>query len=105
MNEGRIQQLGTTTTLLFKPANNFVQTFLDPQRLQLELKSLLLQDLWPFLITKDNPAGLQQLPAESSCWEALEAITHNPVAVVYRQEQKEIDGSTLMDAIASYKKQ
>ncbi|PSL46051.1 osmoprotectant transport system ATP-binding protein [Chitinophaga niastensis] len=105
MNEGRIQQLGPATALLFKPANDFVQTFLDPQRLQLELKSLLLQDLWPFLTTKDIPAGLQQLPAESSCWEALAAMTHSPVTVVCDQEQKEIDGNALMDAIASYKKQ
>jgi len=102
MNEGRIQQLGTPAELIFHPANDFVRSFLDPQRLQLELKSLHIKDLWKWLPAATTAAG-KQLTAASTCWDALEAITHEPVTVVYEQEQKIIDGNGLMEAIAAYK--
>lgn len=102
MNEGRIQQLGTPAELIFHPANDFVRSFLDPQRLQLELKSLQIKDLWQWL-PSSTVAANGQLTASSTCWDALEAITQQPVAVTYEQEQKIIDGNGLMAAIAAYK--
>ncbi len=102
MNEGRIQQLGTPAELIFHPVNDFVRSFLDPQRLQLELKSLHIKDLWKWLPAATTAAN-GQLTAASTCWDALEAITTEPVTVVYEQEQKMIDGNGLMEAIAAYK--
>lgn len=102
MNEGKIQQLGTAADLLFRPANTFVSSFLDPQRLQLELKSLYIKDLWHWLPATATSTG-QSLTPQSTCWEALEAMTTQPVSVVYEQEQKQIDGNGLMAAIAAYK--
>ena len=103
MNDGRIQQLGTGAELLFHPANDFVRSFLAPQRLQLELKALRVKDLWAWLPAGNAAAGEPALNAESTCWEALDAITSHPVTVVHNQEQKLIDGNALMNAVAAYK--
>ena len=103
MNEGRIQQLGTGAELLFHPANDFVRSFLDPQRLQLELKALRIKDLWAWLPASHDAAGVPSLNAENTCWEVLAAITSHPVGVVYGDEQKTIDGNALMNAVAAYK--
>ncbi|CAL1517653.1 ATP-binding cassette domain-containing protein [Chitinophaga sp. MM2321] len=105
MNDGRIQQLGTATALLFKPANDFVRTFLDQQRLQLELKSLQLTDIWAYLPGNNQDTDKQLLTSTSSCWQALEAMTDNPVAAIHNGERKYMDGNILMNAIAAYKKQ
>lgn len=104
MNEGRIQQLGPATELLFKPANDFVRNFLDKQRLQLELKSLRLEDIWPYMSNGQPPAGTM-LGGDITCWEALERMSSNPVSASFRGENKFLNGSILMDAIAAYKKQ
>ncbi len=45
MHEGRIVQEGKPSELLFKPANDFVRTFFDNQRHQLELTTLTISDL------------------------------------------------------------
>jgi osmoprotectant transport system ATP-binding protein len=45
MDAGNIVQQGTPTDLLFKPKNKFVRDFLEEQRLQLEFKSVLLNDV------------------------------------------------------------
>jgi len=104
MNEGRIQQLGAPLELLFHPANDFVRSFLDPQRLQLELKALKIKDLWRWIPDKPATAvNTVSLSAENSCWEALDAITSQPVTVIYNQAQKIIDGNGLMEAVAAYK--
>lgn len=47
MDKGEIMQIGTPEDLLFRPANKFVANFLDEQRLQLELKSVLLEEILP----------------------------------------------------------
>jgi osmoprotectant transport system ATP-binding protein len=47
MDKGQIRQIGTPAELLFNPANAFVSSFFEEQRLQLELKSVLMGDLFP----------------------------------------------------------
>src|ERR1700754_3607713 len=55
MDKGKIVQAGTPAELLFKPVNQFVRDFLNEQRLQLELRSVKLQDIWNLLPhTKEN---------------------------------------------------
>jgi osmoprotectant transport system ATP-binding protein len=60
MDKGEIKQIGTPEDLLFRPANAFVADFLNEQRLQLELKSVWLDELFP-----DRNAYLSPLVAES----------------------------------------
>ncbi|WP_212003505.1 ABC transporter ATP-binding protein [Chitinophaga sp. HK235] len=103
MNEGRIQQLGSATELLFNPANDFVRNFLDKQRLELELKSLRLLDIWPYLNGTGETAGIL-LPGETSCWDTLENLTTSAATATFRGENKHLDGNILMNAITAFKK-
>lgn len=103
MNEGRIQQLGTATELLFSPANAFVRHFLDKQRLELELKSLRLRDIWPYLEGGSSSNGAA-LSADSSCWDTLEHLTEAEAHSTLAGEDKQLDGNILMNAINAYKK-
>ncbi|MCA6078573.1 ATP-binding cassette domain-containing protein [Fulvivirga sedimenti] len=49
LDKGVIQQTGTLKELLFKPANEFVQRFLDPQRDSLEMRAVRIKDIMPFI--------------------------------------------------------
>lgn len=71
MDKGRIQQIGPPAELLFKPQNEFVQTFLQEQRVALELKTLTVADI-------GGLAG-HSFAAGSTVWEALATLL--PAAV------------------------
>ncbi|WP_234997526.1 ABC transporter ATP-binding protein [Hymenobacter roseosalivarius] len=49
LSGGQIQQIGTPHELLFRPANDFVRDFFAAERLALQLRTLRLRDLLPFL--------------------------------------------------------
>ncbi|MCB2378524.1 ABC transporter ATP-binding protein [Hymenobacter sp. BT635] len=73
LNAGQVQQLGTPRELLFRPANNFVRGFFAAERLALQLRTLTLADLQPFLAAPD-PAATTLSPA-TTVQEALENLT------------------------------
>jgi osmoprotectant transport system ATP-binding protein len=68
MDAGKIVQQGTPADLLFKPKNKFVRDFLKEQRLQLELRSVLLNDI------KQEINGFG--PGES-VWSVMEKLKSN----------------------------
>ncbi|RFZ83124.1 ATP-binding cassette domain-containing protein [Mucilaginibacter terrenus] len=72
MDKGRIIQIGTPAELLFKPANDFVKSFLDEQRLQLEFKAIKVADLWDLLPDNGTENPSQKLPANTDVWAVLE---------------------------------
>lgn len=74
MDQGRIIQIGTPFQLLFKPANDFVKKFFADQRLQLELKTLRITDLWDFIVKKDLYGTGPALSSETNIWAALESL-------------------------------
>lgn len=45
MDKGKLQQVGTPRELLFKPANEFVHSFFDNHRFQLEMMSITVGDI------------------------------------------------------------
>lgn len=68
MDQGEIKQIGTPKELLFHPENDFVRGFLNEQRLQLELKLVLLQDVLP-----------EQASAEPiTVWDQMDVLLHAP---------------------------
>ncbi|MGI4751076.1 MAG: ABC transporter ATP-binding protein [Janthinobacterium lividum] len=77
MDAGKIKQIGTPAELLFKPADEFVSSFLDDQRLQLELKVVSLDDLWEqhasFTGIKTEP----EVTSESSVWDTISILQKN----------------------------
>ncbi|NSL87400.1 ABC transporter ATP-binding protein [Chitinophaga sp. Mgbs1] len=105
MDKGRIQQLGTAVELLFRPANDFVRSFLENQRLELELASLQLTDIWRFIPQQAAHNTGKPLPCNATCREALEALLDGPATVSCHGEHRQLDGTLLFNAIAAYKKQ
>lgn len=106
LNKGRIQQIGTPAELLFKPANDFVRAFFGSQRLQLELQTVTLQDVWEYLPGQNGVQKTreQTLPASTSCWEALEVASGGQLlSIQYHHESKSADNQLLMAAFSQYK--
>jgi osmoprotectant transport system ATP-binding protein len=68
MDAGKIVQQGTPAELLFKPKNKFVRNFLQEQRLQLELKAVLLQDI------KQEISGFE---SSETVWSVMEKLKSN----------------------------
>jgi osmoprotectant transport system ATP-binding protein len=102
MDKGIVQQVGTPAALLFTPANDFVRSFFDEQRLLLELKALQLKDIRKWLA--GNAAGPAVLSGNNSCWDALELTTAADfTAVQFDNEIIQIDTHALMDAVKQYK--
>jgi osmoprotectant transport system ATP-binding protein len=90
MDKGEIKQIGSPKDLLFHPENDFVRGFLDEQRLQLELKLVLLKDILP-----DHPAA-----GDVTVWDQMELLlTGNPTDVQPGQATLE----NLMTAFSQYK--
>jgi osmoprotectant transport system ATP-binding protein len=80
LNQGRVQQLGTPRELLFRPANDFVRSFFQPERLALQLRVLTLADLLPFLPLEKSPAqdastGGRTIPLSTSLQEAITLLS------------------------------
>lgn len=76
MDSGKIVQEGKSTELLFRPKNKFVTDFFSGQRLQLELNSVLLKDVWaglPALQGRvlDNSIEIDE---NKSLWEAIDEL-------------------------------
>ncbi|TGD80502.1 ABC transporter ATP-binding protein [Hymenobacter wooponensis] len=54
LNAGQVQQLGTPRELLFRPANNFVRSFFEAEKLSLQLRTLRLTDVLAYTPTESN---------------------------------------------------
>ena len=111
MDKGKIVQTGTPTELLFKPVNDFVRSFFNEQRLQLEYKSVTLKMLWEFL-NDDIETGksLQEIAADKNVWQALEFFSLNDADILLAKNKnnvstKKINYASLMNAFNQYKKQ
>jgi osmoprotectant transport system ATP-binding protein len=88
MDKGEIKQIGTPEELLFHPASDFVSDFLDEQRLQLELKSVLLSEVLPGYATGKAV----------TVWEQMDILLHSA------KETADLSIENLMTAFAAYKK-
>ncbi|GAB3533338.1 hypothetical protein GCM10027443_18670 [Pontibacter brevis] len=77
MDDGKMQQVGTTQELIFRPANGFVTRFLGQHLFQLQLQVLNLHQLRPFLpdASPDATSDTIALPETASVLEATQALT------------------------------
>jgi osmoprotectant transport system ATP-binding protein len=108
MDKGKIIQDGTPAELLFNPANDFVRDFLNEQRLQLEFKTIRLNDIWQWLpiLQKENKA--KALPANTNLWTGLEQFkfaSSETITIHHDSETKSAGFEQLMAAFYQYKKQ
>jgi osmoprotectant transport system ATP-binding protein len=108
MDKGKIVQTGTPATLLFKPVNEFVRSFFNEQRLQLEYKSVTLKMLWNFLNDGvDDKLAIKEIASDKNIWQALESFSLNETdALIVRGDigVKQINYASLMNAFNQYKK-
>lgn len=88
MDKGEIRQIGTPEDLLFHPANEFVADFFKEQRLQLELKSVLIAELLPGYSNE-----------KVTVWERMEELLQTD------SKEDAIGMEDLMRAFSAYKKQ
>lgn len=91
MNSGKIMQIGTPEELLFKPANDFVSGFLNEQRLQLELKSVKITELF----------GTSTMEGSKSVWDKMQEVLLDSGPIEGSQKP---NMSTLMDAFQAFRK-
>jgi osmoprotectant transport system ATP-binding protein len=73
LNNGKIQQLGPPRELLLHPASDFVRSFFQAEQLALQLRTITLAEVQPFLPTNlpPAPADAPALPLTASVHEAL----------------------------------
>jgi len=74
MDKGNVMQQGKPAALLLQPANEFVSSFFDGQRLQLELRSVSFKDVWSHLGNAEIAADIS-LSSDDSLWSALELFS------------------------------
>jgi len=91
MDKGSIQQIGTPEELLFKPVNDFVTDFFKEQRLQLELKSVLIADVMPEFPSHKN----------ETVWDKMDQLLSYNNA---DPGEGQINLEKLMTAFATYRK-
>ena len=82
MDQGKIVQIGTPYQLLFEPQNVFVINFFKDQRLQLELKTLTISDVWDLIPDLDNSEATIFSTANSNIWESLELLLRSGEAIL-----------------------
>ena len=74
LNNGKIQQLGPPRELLLHPASDFVRSFFQAEQLALQLRSITLAEVQPYLPQSDSsaaPPTTLTLPLSASVHEAL----------------------------------
>lgn len=106
MDKGHILQIGTPRELLFKPANDFVKQFLEGQRLQLELATITIEQLW-YILKGSDAASAITFQSDMSVWDCLKAFGQSvsTAAVNYRNQNKTITFEQLMSAFHQYQQQ
>ena len=93
MHDGKIQQIGTPTELIFEPANDFVWDYFKTQRFQLEMKVLTLKELLPEIEPFDSGEGEKIIfNEETSFLDTMERLEANKsdsfqIAIFNEQEQ------------------
>jgi len=82
LNNGKIQQLGPPRELLRQPANDFVRSFFQAERLALEMRVTTLAEVLPFLdkTTLAAPADAPALPPTASVQEAVALLSDTGAA-------------------------
>lgn len=108
MDAGKIKQMGTPAELLFKPADGFVRSFLDDQRLQLELKAVLLDDLWEQHAVFTGKRSVPEISSKSSIWDTISILQKNNLQQISihqpkTNERKQTNSADLMNAFFTRK--
>lgn len=106
MDKGEIMQIGKPSELLFQPANDYVKSFFDKHRLQLELKSILLKDVINFF---PESSGIHKniISFNENLWKAMDTIANSTEGVFVKDERTnsihEVNFASIEKALNSFK--
>jgi osmoprotectant transport system ATP-binding protein len=106
MHEGKVQQWGKPSTLLFQPANDWVRSFFEENRFQLELVALSIEDVWPLSKVGNLPGSANIIPSSSSLWRALELASSSPdgnVSITYDHSVRILNRTDILTAYQNFK--
>ncbi len=93
MDKGKIVQAGKPIELLFNPVKPFVVDFFSAHRMQLELETVLLKDVWKYLPDKNSDNNnVSEIDEAGSLWEAIELLNlrKNTLLIVKRPSSNEV---------------
>jgi len=105
MDKGKVVQIGTPAELLFKPANQFVESFLNEQRLQLEFKAIRIKDIWDLLPHSKEDTKAASLSADTVIWTGLEKFKFHQadrLNITYEHEIRSVGFEQLITAFYKY---
>ncbi len=106
MDKGEIKQIGTPFELLFTPANDYVKSFFDKHRMQLEFKSIQLSKVLSYFPLAQS-SNKNILLSTQSLWEAMDMIANSDEKVFVKDElsedTREINFSLIEKALNSFK--
>jgi osmoprotectant transport system ATP-binding protein len=105
MDQGKIVQAGTPAELLFKPANHFVESFLQEQRLQLEFRAVHIKDIWGLLPHTKAVTNAASLSANSDIWSGMEKFKYHQsdsLNITLEHETKSVGFEQLITAFYKY---
>jgi osmoprotectant transport system ATP-binding protein len=105
LNNGKVQQLGSPKELLFRPANDFVRSFFEAERLALQLRVLTLADVQPFMAAVPGtlPDHAPALPGTASLQDALTLLTAAPADTSLRvADSHPAQAATLPQLMAAF---
>lgn len=110
MDAGKIVQQGSPSDLLFNPANSFVSSFLNEQRLLLKFKALKLDQIAP-LVAEGAFFSLNNEPVsnDADLWWVLEQMNFGNAGHLLIKDQQQnvirsLSFNDLMEAFYNYKK-
>ncbi|QNL49665.1 ATP-binding cassette domain-containing protein [Olivibacter sp. SDN3] len=116
LDQGCVQQIGSASELLLKPANDFTYQFFTHNRFELELKTVRLTSLWNYFSDEIQPKTINAnntslLPIKSTLWEAFTCLVEKKDTerqVIVRNEGKNRrirNVNELTNAFKKYKEQ
>jgi osmoprotectant transport system ATP-binding protein len=108
MHDGNIVQIGTAADLLFHPASDFVSRFLQEQRLQLELETITINDIWHSLPKAIDKLDQSPVDFDSNLWAALETISDPKGAslnfiIAHGNEKRQVNTASIMSGYQEFK--
>jgi osmoprotectant transport system ATP-binding protein len=82
MHHGEIVQTGTATELLFRPTNEFVQSFLQEQRFVLELQSITLLEILNDLPDSETTGNNVSVSEKTTLWHLLQLLSASKQPII-----------------------
>lgn len=104
MDKGEIIQIGTPKELLYHPVSNFVNGFMESERITLEFKITTLKDLWMEL-PDEQSEDAKPVDQNLTMWDALSYFRSGVTKITFAGElgkQKSIDINSLNAAFTRY---